>query len=292
MPTSVLVLEDDLNMQELLVECMEDAGYEARGAPSADVALELARQHHFDLVISDVRMAGSTDGLGALAALKADRPDLRCIVITGYADEDAPKQAIEIQVDDYVHKPFTFSDLLTTVRRVLTSNQERTGYRKILASLAAAPRRLAEMAEAALRDAAFKALDSQRDRFLQGYYLAIRSNLLPQGAALEVWDRLEPLELDYPTVEGTAEAKAATEGYRQLVEAVTVAVRPESRPSLPPRTADQVDKVTFGVFFLRVRGGQISAEQLRVAASVRRSTPQERASNPALQELFQLLWGQ
>lgn len=292
MPTSVLVLEDDLNMQELLVECMEDAGYEARGAPSADAALELARQHHFDLVISDVRMAGSTDGLGALAALKADRPDLRCIVITGYADEDAPKQAIEIQVDDYVHKPFTFADLLTTVRRVLTSNQERTGYRKMLASLAAAPRRLAEMAEAALRDQAFKALDAQRDRFLQGYYLAIRSNLLPQGAALEVWDRLEPLELDYPTIEGTVEAKAATDGYRQLVEAVTVAVRPEARPSLPVRTPDQVDKVTFGVFFLRVRGGQISAEQLRVAASMRRSTPGERAANPELQELFQLLWGQ
>lgn len=292
MPTSVLVLEDDLNMQELLVECMEDAGYEARGAPSADVALELARQHHFDLVISDVRMAGSTDGLGALAALKADCPELRCIVITGYADEDAPKQAIAIQVDDYVHKPFTFADLLTTVRRVMTSNQERTGYRKMLASLAAAPRRLAEMAEAARRDAAFKSLEAQRDRFYQGLFLAIRSNLLAQNAALEIWDRLDALEHDQERVDSAASAKAATEGYKQLVEAVTAAVRPESRASLAPRRADQVDKVTFGVFFLRVRGGQVSAEQLRVACSVWRSTPEERAANPELRELYQLLWGQ
>jgi hypothetical protein len=60
---------------------------------------------------------------------------------------------------------------------------------------------------------------------------------------------------------------------------------------LTQRRADQVDKVTFGVLFLRVRGGQVSAEQLRVACSVWRSSPEERAANPELQELYQLLWG-
>lgn len=275
-------------MQEALLYCLEEDGFLVQGASSADEAIELGRRQTFDLVISDVRMAGSTDGLGAIEILKTERPQLRCIVITGFADQEARKHAIQVLVDDYVEKPFTLPQLSTAVRRVLESQQERSGYRRLLSQL---PRKLVAMAEAVIRDNAVRALETQRDRFYQGFFLAIRSNLINQGVALDIWDHLVQLEEAFESSQGTAaQVREGAARYRQLVDMLTAVMRPNAGPSLAAREPGWVDKVTFGVFFLRVRGGQVSAEQFRVAHSLWQSTEESRRATPELEGLYQSLW--
>ena len=66
----VMILEDDDNLRELLVDAVESMDYDVNPAESATMALHLGREFDFDLVISDIRMAGPTDGLGVLQALK------------------------------------------------------------------------------------------------------------------------------------------------------------------------------------------------------------------------------
>ena len=69
MSSSILVVEDDLNMQELIVEFLEDEGYMAQGASCSKDALSLASRFQFDLVVTDVRMAG-VDGVDGFVLLK------------------------------------------------------------------------------------------------------------------------------------------------------------------------------------------------------------------------------
>lgn len=295
MPTSILVLEDDMNMQEMLVELLEDAGYFSQGASSADEALKAARKFEFELVISDVRMAGSTDGLGALAALKARQPELRCVVITGFASQDAPARAIQIQVDDYLYKPFRQADLLAVVKRVLSSKQERTGYGSLLANMFAAPKRLLAYAEAARLEGAQKSLEHERDRAFQAYFVGIRSNLISRGAALDIWDKLDPLEMNYARLtqaEGTQKAAFQEQGakYRQLVELMTAMAQSQSIGAHQNRAPGQVDRPTFFAFYAKLQGGQITQEQLRVAWQVYKMNPANREKNAEFADLYRLMW--
>lgn len=279
----ILILEDDDDLRDVLATSLEDAGYEVCEAASADEALDLPQRSQLQLVVSDVRMAGSRDGLGALAALKSDRPALRCVVITGYASEDAPRRALEIQVDDYVYKPFRLAQLLAVVQRVLGSSQERT----LLARLLAAPARL-------LFEGASRTLEAQRDAALQGFFVAVRANLLLRGAALDVWDQLERLEETYELLgvsPGTtaAHVHALAGRYHQVTQLLKAMSQSSAVGSHRPRESWQVDRVTFGRFYDRIREGQVGFEQLRVAVPLWKGRASA-GQAPEARALFSALW--
>jgi len=265
---SLLILEDDVNLLELLVETFEDADYFVRGASGPDQALELAKKHKFDLVISDIRMAGATDGLGVLALLKKARPELRTVVITGYASEDAPTRAISIQVDDYLYKPFRLPAMLDTVKRVLQSGEERKSYQKLFSRLMSAPRRMLDNARLASLQTA---LDAERDKTVQGYYVGIRSNHLSAGVALDLWDQLEGLEHRYTTrTENVDELQELGRAYRHVFELMTAAARSGSVGSFRNRGPEQLSRLGFTRLYDEIKAGRVSPELLRVAFELRR----------------------
>ena len=114
----ILVVEDDEFMRLTLETELETAGYRVSLAENGQAAIELARQQHFDLIICDIRMPG-LNGLETLSALRAHQPEARNIVVTGYADPDAPITAVKLKVDDYLMKPFTSEQFLASVRKSL-----------------------------------------------------------------------------------------------------------------------------------------------------------------------------
>ncbi|MEW6279803.1 MAG: response regulator, partial [Candidatus Eremiobacterota bacterium] len=160
---SVLVLEDDATLRELILESLEEEGFRVRGAANAREALALARQGSPDLILADVRMEGM-DGIDCLAELARVHPEARRVVITGYADADAPARAIRVEVDDYVHKPFRMHTLLAVVHRVLGAGRERDGYESLLGRIVAGYRTLVEKAGTALVSAKLASLDRSRDQ--------------------------------------------------------------------------------------------------------------------------------
>lgn len=103
-------------MLEALSLLLGDEGYEVATASSGMEAVERAGQRIFDLVISDVRMAGM-DGIQTLTQLRERCPTTRAILITGYASPDIPVRAIKLGVDDYLVKPFDDREFLKSVRR-------------------------------------------------------------------------------------------------------------------------------------------------------------------------------
>lgn len=127
----ILLIDDDALMVEALGLLLGDEGYDVATASSGLEALERAGERTFDLVISDVRMAGM-DGVQTLTQLRERCPTTRAILITGYASPDIPVRAIKLGVDDYLVKPFDDREFLKSVRRSMESARARREYEHTL----------------------------------------------------------------------------------------------------------------------------------------------------------------
>jgi CheY-like chemotaxis protein len=87
--TSILIVEDDVLTSEYLEFILQQAGYEVVSATSADEAAALLEgRDDVQLIVTDINLPGSMNGLKLAAAVKARRPAMNIIIVTGYG---APK---------------------------------------------------------------------------------------------------------------------------------------------------------------------------------------------------------
>ena len=117
----ILLVEDHDSLREDLLAILESEGYQVKAAASGLEALELAAQHTFELVVSDVRMAGM-DGLEAIERLQKHYGHLATLVITGYTADADSIRAVRLGVGDYLKKPFELSEFLAVVARLLRNH--------------------------------------------------------------------------------------------------------------------------------------------------------------------------
>jgi CheY-like chemotaxis protein len=105
---SVLLVEDELLVRELAAEDLGDIGFAVTAASDGDEALGYLREgRRFDLLFTDIRMPGATDGWILAREAKQRLPDIRVIYATGLGD------AANGLADNerYVRKPYTVGDL-------------------------------------------------------------------------------------------------------------------------------------------------------------------------------------
>lgn len=125
MPDRVAVVEDDHELRALLVEVLEEAGYETAVFDSADVAIEaLESDNDVDVVVSDLIMP-RMHGDELLRRLRACRPELNVIIITAFGSIQSAIELTKAGAFDYVTKPFTTDELLLTVERALSESRLR-----------------------------------------------------------------------------------------------------------------------------------------------------------------------
>ncbi|MBS2039077.1 response regulator [bacterium] len=120
----ILVIEDDDSLRDDLVMILEDEGYWVQSAASGLDALELAHRQNFDLVVSDIRMAGM-DGLDTLERLQQQQPSVATLIITGFTAEADSIRAVRLGVGDYLKKPFELSEFVAAVARQLHLHRSR-----------------------------------------------------------------------------------------------------------------------------------------------------------------------
>ncbi len=97
---------------------MKKEGYRVEGAASAAQALEKLKDHHVDLLITDIRME-RMDGMELMRQVRIAWPDIPVIVMTAFASIDTAIRSIHAGAYDYVSKPYEIDDLRLTVRRAL-----------------------------------------------------------------------------------------------------------------------------------------------------------------------------
>jgi putative two-component system response regulator len=111
---TIMLVEDDTEVRELLQDQLSTLGYGTVPARSAEEALELLRQTTPDLLITDVRMSGM-NGIDLCAKLKADpqRALIPVVILTAVADLDARVAGLAAGADDFFEKPCNFLELRT-----------------------------------------------------------------------------------------------------------------------------------------------------------------------------------
>jgi len=114
---TVLVVDDEPTLREVVVRYLERAGYRALEAGDGDEAEALLRTQPPDLVILDLMLPG-TDGLELCRRIRADSA-LPVIMLTARGEEADRIVGLELGADDYVTKPFSPRELVARVRTVL-----------------------------------------------------------------------------------------------------------------------------------------------------------------------------
>jgi two-component system, NtrC family, response regulator PilR len=115
MNPSVLIVDDQPSLREMLEILLNREGYQVTTAGSGPEALELFRKTPFSVVLTDIRMH-PMDGLSLLKEIKNLRPQTEVIMISAYADQEKAIEAMNEGAYDFFPKPFDNKELLQVVR--------------------------------------------------------------------------------------------------------------------------------------------------------------------------------
>ena len=120
----VLVVDDQPEILNLLEDVLRVAGYEVAKAQSGDDALRVLAEASFDLVITDLGMPGMS-GWELARETRSQSPDIRVLLLTGWAATLDPEEIRRNGVNATLKKPFEMDELLRVVRDVLGPSQAR-----------------------------------------------------------------------------------------------------------------------------------------------------------------------
>lgn len=117
MAKSILIVEDDNNIADLLRLYLEKEGYQATIAADGTQGIDLYRKLRPDLVLLDVMMPG-VDGWGVLRAIRQDS-QTPVIMLTAKGETTDKVSGLKQGADDYITKPFEMKELLARIEAVL-----------------------------------------------------------------------------------------------------------------------------------------------------------------------------
>src|SRR6202795_2987698 len=115
---TILVVDDEEIMRDILQTLLTREGYEVRLASSGEEGLDLARSVPFDAAIVDIMMPG-INGIETLDELKRIDEDLAVLIITAYASVESAISAMKNGAFDYITKPFKNDEVLVVVRNAM-----------------------------------------------------------------------------------------------------------------------------------------------------------------------------
>jgi len=115
---SVLVVEDDTDLAEIVALNLKDSGYEVAVEHNGRSAVELVQRRHFQLVVLDLNLP-EVDGLEICRVLRSRTPYTGILMLTARSSELDRVLGLEVGADDYLTKPFSVRELLARVKAQL-----------------------------------------------------------------------------------------------------------------------------------------------------------------------------
>ncbi len=116
--SKILLLEDDEVLSETLVELLELNGYDVTLAMDGEEALDFTFSNNYDLFLFDVNTP-KLNGFDLLKELRGASIKTPAIFITSLNDISSFSKGFEVGADDYVKKPFDFSELLVRIKALI-----------------------------------------------------------------------------------------------------------------------------------------------------------------------------
>lgn len=121
----VLIIEDDADTAMQLKSALEDSGHQAEHAADGTAGLRRARKESYDALIVD-RMLPGMDGLSLVRALREDGRDVPVLFLSALGQVDERVVGLEGGGDDYLVKPFAFTELLARLQAIVRRREAQT----------------------------------------------------------------------------------------------------------------------------------------------------------------------
>jgi DNA-binding NtrC family response regulator len=113
---TILVVDDDEMVRDVLEQLLQRKGYNIKGVGGAKEALAYLKCNRVDLVVTDIVMP-EMDGFELLQVIKKSFPDIGVIMMTGYGDAGSVKEALSLGADEYFTKPFKGQEVALIIER-------------------------------------------------------------------------------------------------------------------------------------------------------------------------------
>jgi two-component system OmpR family response regulator len=118
----ILLIEDDVQAAEYLLKGLGESGHVVDHAADGDSGLNLALTGYYDVIVAD-RMLPGRDGLSIIRVLRADRNPTPVLVLSALGEVDDRVMGLRAGGDDYMIKPYAFSELLARLDALNRRNQ-------------------------------------------------------------------------------------------------------------------------------------------------------------------------
>lgn len=122
-PIEICVVDDEQIVCDRLQPMFEKNGFPVESFTDSQSAMERLGEKKFDILITDLKMAGP-DGLELLSCARERFPDIRVIIITGFATVDTAREAMKGGAVDFIAKPFRLSHLRDLVLKIAQDIQD------------------------------------------------------------------------------------------------------------------------------------------------------------------------
>lgn len=118
----ILIVDDDDVHRSMLSALLKGWGYETDEASDGDIAITKAKEHAYDAILSDLKMA-RVDGIKMLECILNYNPSIPIIIMTAWSSVETAVQALRMGAYDYLTKPLDFDALRKTLQKALTHLQ-------------------------------------------------------------------------------------------------------------------------------------------------------------------------
>ncbi|MBI5042900.1 MAG: sigma-54-dependent Fis family transcriptional regulator, partial [Nitrospirae bacterium] len=119
---SILIVEDNLSMRNILEKTLKMKGYDVFSVGSAENAVKLFSSYVFDLVITDLKLP-KADGIEVLKKAKKTAPSTIVIIMTAYGTIENAIEAMKLGAYDYILKPFSLEEIEIKVEKALSQQR-------------------------------------------------------------------------------------------------------------------------------------------------------------------------
>jgi len=123
---TVLLVDDEAMVRDVLKTVIEREGYNVLEAVSGNNALSVLNENHVHLILSDLKMP-SMSGDELLKIVKASHPEIPFYLISGFMGECTNDSLAKLGVDGLIAKPFSFAEIISSVRQGLAETYTAVG---------------------------------------------------------------------------------------------------------------------------------------------------------------------
>src|SRR6202023_3527512 len=119
----VLLVDDDEAIREMMTATLEHKGFDVVAANNVTEALKLITTETFDVLITDLHMPNPSDGFAVITAMRHTQPKALTLLVSGYPDVKSAMDAILLEADDIIVKPFEAGKLAELVHDKLLNRK-------------------------------------------------------------------------------------------------------------------------------------------------------------------------